>query len=164
MTIARTVGLGLGIMFLLGVGAVSLSRAQQAGDKAVSPTQARSDLRERVLTLRIEIDLLQLDYDADRAPLVDWIKDLNQAESGNDNLGMEMLKQIGAAGDADAQMDMSKEELAFNKVSAKAISDVLRSARKNVDHKKKEFGKKTRVLNEKKPELKESEAKYTATS
>jgi hypothetical protein len=163
MTIARTVRLGLGIMFVLGVGAVSLSRAQQAGDKAATPGRARSELRERVLTLRTEVDLLQLEIDADRAELLDSLKEMRQAaKPGNDDLMMQMMAvQLSLREDAEALKKMSEmSEGGMKKLLAKAKGDLS----KDVDRRKKEFAMRTRFLNEKKLELEETEAKYWTAS
>jgi hypothetical protein len=61
MKIARTIGLGLGMVVLLGVGAATLSQAQQPkGTTVVAPSHARGELRERLLKLRTEVEILQL--------------------------------------------------------------------------------------------------------
>jgi len=155
-------------MFVLGVGAATLSRAQQTGDKAVTPARARSNLRERVVALRTEIDLLQLDFEADRATLVDSLKEMRKVEQpGGDDLLMEILQrqilQLVLEGDAKARIEMSKalETISkedMKKVIAKSKDDVS----KGIERTKKEFAKKARFLNEKKLELEETQAKYTS--
>jgi hypothetical protein len=47
MRIARTFGLGLGLILLLGLGASTFSRAQQTKDTG-APGQSRSEARERL--------------------------------------------------------------------------------------------------------------------
>jgi Uma2 family endonuclease len=80
MTIARTFGLGLGLVLLVGVGAATLSRGQQAGEKSTTPATKRGELRERIVTLRTEIDLLQVECDAARGRLVEAIKQADEEE------------------------------------------------------------------------------------
>ncbi|MGO9920626.1 MAG: hypothetical protein ACLQIB_38790 [Isosphaeraceae bacterium] len=80
MRTARTMWIGIGLAILLGTGAVALSRAQQAGQKHVAAPMAKGELRERVLKLRTEVDVLQLEHDAARATLVDWLRDEGKAE------------------------------------------------------------------------------------
>ncbi len=75
MITARTIGLGLGLILLLGVGAATFSRAQQPGEKTAHQTPTRTELRERVLKLRTEVDFLQLEYDVARARLFRAIED-----------------------------------------------------------------------------------------
>jgi hypothetical protein len=168
MTIARTVSLGLAIMILLGVGAVSLSRGQQTGDKAAAPARARRELRERVLTLRTEIDLLQLDLEADRAALVELLQQTRKAEeagSGSDSaMKATMIIGLELTGDAEIETELSKaifedsSENGMKKLVAKAKDEIS----KGIERRKKEFAKKARFLNEKKLDLEESETKYTA--
>ena len=85
MKIARTIGLGLGVVVLLAVGAASLSRAQQPkGTTVVAPSQARGELRERVLKLKTDVDLLQLEFDAARATLLEALKKSGERDLGGD--------------------------------------------------------------------------------
>jgi len=71
---ARSTWLGIGLVILLGTGAVTLSRAQQAGEKRVAAPMARAESRERVLKLRAEIDVVQVEFDAARATLLESLK------------------------------------------------------------------------------------------
>jgi hypothetical protein len=69
MISTRTVGLGLGLMLLLAIGSATWLPAQQAGEKAASAAPKGGELRERVLRLRTETEVLQVEYDAARANL-----------------------------------------------------------------------------------------------
>ena len=79
MTTARTIGLGWGLVLLVGAGAVTLSRAQQAGEKIAPRAMTRGQLRERVIKLRVEADLLQVEFDIARSHLLDALKEPGEA-------------------------------------------------------------------------------------
>ena len=83
MTTARKLGLGLGLVVLVGVGAATLSRAQQAGEKAATAAPKRGELRERVIHLRAEVDLIQLEYDVAKARLVEALAKQSQVKTDN---------------------------------------------------------------------------------
>jgi hypothetical protein len=78
MKTARTIGLGLGLIILVGAGAATFSRAQQPGEKIAHQVPTRMELRERVIKFQTEIDLLQVEYDAARANLAKAIKFANK--------------------------------------------------------------------------------------
>jgi hypothetical protein len=108
MKTGRLTWIGVGIMLLLGIGAVSLTRAQQASEKRESGRSTTQEARERYLKLKTEVDVLQMEYDAARATLVEWLRDAGKAElAGIDvsaffaeiNLGFGTVK--GPFGDAD---------------------------------------------------------------
>ncbi len=125
---------------------------------------ARSELRERVLTLRTEVDLLQLEFDADRADLLDSLKEMRQAEqTGNDD--RHDANDVNAT-QSDGRMRGPEEDVRdvrgrHEKASCESVKGDLS---KDIDRRKKEFAKKARFLNEKKLELEETEAKYRTAS
>jgi hypothetical protein len=79
MKTARSVWVGFGLL-LFATGAVTISRAQQAGEKRDSGLAGKRVSRERVLELRTEVDVLQMEYDAARVTLVEWLRDSGKAE------------------------------------------------------------------------------------
>jgi hypothetical protein len=81
MISTRTVGLGL--MLVLAIGVATWSPAQQAGEKAGSAAPKGGELHERVLRLRSEVDLLQLEFDAARANLLEAFKKLGERDLGD---------------------------------------------------------------------------------
>ncbi len=112
--------LGIGLAILLGTGAVTLSRAQQAGEKRVAAPMAKGELRERVLKLRTEIDLVQVDFDVARVKLSGSLEaavgaggDVNQTRAAIreilDTMKQETLKagivQLDLKGKAEALND-----------------------------------------------------------
>jgi hypothetical protein len=56
-------------MLVLAIGVATLSPAQQTGEKAAPPALREGELRERLIGLRTETEILQVEYDAARANL-----------------------------------------------------------------------------------------------
>jgi hypothetical protein len=158
MRTARTVGLGFGIVFLLGLGAVSFSRAQQAEDKAAGPARVRSELREQVLTLRTEIDLLQLEFDADRATLLQLLTEISTADLLGIDHAAKVQQEMSELIEREAGEKKGEAQEVFKKLWAKELG----AQNKTIKRKKQEFAKKARLLNERKLELAEAEAKFAA--
>jgi len=145
-------------MVLLGVGAVTLTRAQQTGDKAVTPIQAKSELRERVLTLRTGIDLLQLEVDADRETLLEWFKETGKADLLGIDYGAKLQTEMSEL----IEKEAGEKKAKARELLKKTVAEEKDKLNKTIEHMKKEFAKKARLLNEKKLELAETEAKYAA--
>jgi len=89
MRTARLITIGIGVVFGLGIGVVTLSRAQQSAEKRVWAPTAKGELRERVLKLRTDIDLAQVDFDVARVKLFEPLKaaggtggEINEARAG----------------------------------------------------------------------------------
>jgi len=80
MTTARTIGLGCCLIILFSVGAAALSQAQQTTAKSAPQALTRNELRERVLKLRTEVDLLQLEFDGTRGFLVEVLGEAEKAK------------------------------------------------------------------------------------
>ncbi len=74
MRTRRSMGIAIGLMLALGIGAATLSRAQQAGEKRDRAPAVNGELRERLLKLRTEIDLVQVDFDVARVKLFESLK------------------------------------------------------------------------------------------
>ncbi len=70
----------IGLAFALGIGAVTFSRAQQPGEKRVAAPTAIGDLRERVLKVRAEIDVVQVEYDVGGARWAECVKELGASD------------------------------------------------------------------------------------
>ena len=106
MTRARSIAVACGLAGLLGLGAAAVSRGQQAelkGDAKVSPRKA---LRDRVVTLRAEVEVLQLEHDADRADLLDESMELRRLSRGRPDRKL----FEGVAGNVEAFIKMSADE------------------------------------------------------
>src|SRR5262249_13098566 len=74
MTWFRSVAAAVGLVVTIGLGAVALTRAQPP-DKGERPgASPRQKLRERLVQLRTEVEVLRLERDAGRAEILDAMK------------------------------------------------------------------------------------------
>jgi hypothetical protein len=74
MTWFRSVAAAVGLVVTIGLGAVALTRAQPP-DKGERPAASpRQKLRERLVQLRTEVEVLRLERDAGRAEILDAMK------------------------------------------------------------------------------------------
>ena len=121
-----------GLAALLGLGAVS-SPARQDEPKAKEEVSAKKALRERVIALRTEVELLQIEHDADRIDLVETLAEHRT-----------LLRK--------GLQDETKE-----------LAAVERRLRKSIDMKKIDFTRRSRELNEKKLDLEDVEKRYSQT-
>ncbi len=186
MRIARTLGLGLGLIILVGVGAATFSRAQQTAEKADPSASGRAQLRERVITLRTEVDVLQVEFRRARANLAKAMELVGITELTTfDTLGAGALELRGKSdketseiierirsGGADelkgvdgtklsqAVADLAKGE----KGAAKELLGILKGFQNPfavlVDMRKSEFARLSTELNRKKLDLAEAEKQY----
>jgi hypothetical protein len=99
--IAATVVLSLGI--------VGITMAQHKGEQPKDQAGERAKLRARVVKLRVDIELLELEHDVDRDDLLACMKNMKQAEfmgSGQSGamgmMGIEMLGMRAYMGGAEA--------------------------------------------------------------
>jgi hypothetical protein len=172
MRIASKITLSLLLTLLLGAGVATWSRAQQAADRPVARGAKTADLRERVIALRTEVDVLQLEADGLRAALTDWSRDMAKADLMGIDMGavwgMAKLDLGGISGDAAALQQMRELTGALNADDpATALKATQNAAKKGKDdiqaafeRKKKEFARTARLLNEKKLDLAEVEKQY----
>jgi hypothetical protein len=172
MRIASKITLSLLLTLLFGAGVATWSRAQQAADRPVSRGAKTADLRERVIALRTEVDVRQLEADGLRAALTDWSRDMAKADLMGIDMGalwgMAKLDLGGISGDAASLKQMSELTGALNADDpATALKATQKAAKKGKDdiqaafeRKKKEFAKTARLLNEKKLDLAEAEKQY----
>jgi hypothetical protein len=74
MRIARLIALGLGVLALLGAGVATVSRGGQPKQASVAERKDPSVQRNRLVELESDVDLLQLQFDAVRATLLETLK------------------------------------------------------------------------------------------
>ncbi len=148
-------------------GAGVLSHAQKPGEdvQTVSPKQK---LRERLVTLQAEVEVLRLERDAMRAGLLKLLTDMEQA----DIMGIDLASLMGTAkvelgglsGDAGSLKEMSdlmkamesdKPEVAMGKMK-QAMGKQRGELLARIDGKKREFDRKVRALAEKELDLDET--------
>jgi hypothetical protein len=148
MKTARTIGLGLVLILVGRIGAATLSRAQQAGEKSSPPTPSRAELRDEILKLRTEVDVLQAEYDGARANLLKSLELVGASELTIFDMVAAGAMEIGSKKDGEASailenfrakgaeqlkgMDtarLSKSVAALARGDKGAATDVLQSLR-----------------------------------
>lgn len=114
-------GIGIGLMLAVGIGAATLSRAQQSGEKRGSAPTANGELRERVLKLRTEIDIVQVEFDAVRAKLFESLKaavesagDVNEDRAGFREF-LETIKQETLKDDGRVKLNLEGKAQVMSK-------------------------------------------------
>jgi hypothetical protein len=181
----RSIAMMGGLVMLFGLGAVALTRAQQPdADEPVSPRKA---LRDRLIKLRTEVEILKLEHDADKADLAEELKSLRslqrdgldqrrieefeklagQYKSLRDIMHeeefVEWLKKMGVAELFKGKdlKDLDKNTIARTLIEgAKAQGDKLRQS---IADKKKSFALRTLEFHEKKLDLDDAERRYNGT-
>jgi hypothetical protein len=176
MKTARTIGLGLGLIILVGVGAATFSRAQQSGREPAGQRHDNSLTAEALTRLEAEVALLQVEHEVARGDLVDFLKKCNRLELLQEvgsmtsmGLILEFQKEIigkdstEGQGQAIARASALAGEEETKKWESAASEDVkkafssLGAAR---DRKRKAFLEKTKTLNQKRRDLAEAEKHY----
>jgi hypothetical protein len=151
MRIARLVGLAIGIICLVGLGLASFSRAQQTKETTGRPGHSKSEVRERLLQLRTDVEVLQLEYDANRATLLAWLTGSATADLTGTDLDAHLKNMRDMSAYFTRSSEESKGEEPQNK--REPLKAVLKQ-------KKDEFAATVRRLNEKKLDLAEAERVY----
>ena len=151
MRIAQLVGLAIGIICVVGLGLLSFSRAQQTKETTGRPGHSKSEVRERLLQLRTEVEVLQLEYDANRAALLAWLTGSRDCRSHRNRLGRPSEKHERHFPYFTKSSEEGKGEEPQNK--REPLATFLKQ-------KKDEFATTVRRLNEKKLDLAEAERVY----
>ncbi len=163
---------------VLGLGVAAIALAQGDGDRHRQQSPDRARLRSQVVKLRVDIEVLQLDHDADREIIVAWMKSMRPAEGMRSadpdgtgfglSLGMMMLEAKASAGDAGAVKEMEKLGEGSAGDSDAYRKALARSAKKQEDgilayiaRKRKDYAKQAAELADKRLELAEVEKQYT---
>jgi hypothetical protein len=178
-----------GLVMLFGVGAVALTRAQQPNaDEPVSPRKA---LRDRLIKLRTEVEILKLEHDADKADLAEELKSLRslqregldqrkivaaetmatqfQMSKGfvDEKKFVEMLKESGLAelfkGKDLKDIDRNTFARALVEEETKEQGEKLKALKVSIAEKKKTFALRTLEFHEKKLDLDDAERRYNGT-
>jgi hypothetical protein len=155
---------------VLGLGIAGITLAQQDGDRRGQPAVDKAKLRSQVVKLRVEIEMLQLDHDADREIIVAWMKNVREAERlGADPYGTGLDSDLGAmmlldakasAGNAEAKKEMERtgrEGVDNEDDFRKALTESAKKRKTTVDayiaRKRKEYAKQAEELALKQLEL-----------
>ncbi len=117
------------------------------------------------MKLRVEIELLQLDHDADRDNLLNWLKAVKMGSGGM--AGMELEMMLGTMGHSEAKNTMEEREKLIAKAKEKGedvealTGRVLAEAvKKQIDSLKMNYAKQAAVLGEKRLQLDAVEEQY----
>jgi hypothetical protein len=143
---------------VLGLGFVGITLAQSK-DQA----SERAKLRAQVINLRVDIELLELEHDADRADLLEIMKGIRMSESKSPEelqeavLGSLLLtedpKSLGKPVEKEREKEMQNlvnEAIKKRTVEMKALGD----------RKRKDYAKQAAELAEKRLDLAEVEKRY----
>jgi hypothetical protein len=146
--------------FVLGLGIVGITVAQQTGEQSNRQDGDRPKLRALVVKLRVEIELLELDQDADRTELLEIMKGIRMAESkSSEDLQEAVLASLVLTEDRKSLGKLVEQE------GEKGMRDLVNEAFKKTavemkalrDRKRKEFARQATELAEKRLDLAEIE-------
>jgi hypothetical protein len=150
---------------VLGLGIVGVTLAQQPGVQPMPQAPDKAALRAQVVKLRVEIELLQLDHDADRDNLLNWMKGERWRPEGMAGLALEtMLEMVGNA-EATKTMEEGAKLIAKAKEKGEDAELLTRrvlaeAVKKQIDPMKKNFAKQAAELADKRLQLDAVEKQY----
>lgn len=166
--------LGIGVLFALGI--VAVTQAQQPANTGTSPTVDEKGLRDEIVRLRTDVELLQIKHEAARGHLAEVLQRQHRLEflEAADVLqpvalyGYQVAAVTGDKADADAlgkvvaRLD-SLDEKARRELDDAAKQDIKRTRDgfgAAVDRETQKFGEITRALHEKSMALAAAETRY----
>jgi len=141
------------------------ARAQvQSRDRKGQPAKDRAKLRARVVRLRTELELLQLEHDAARTSIYEVLKNLRQAEIAT---AMGQLKTYYDFSDEKAAKAI-EEAVANGQNADEAKKQMVEAAKRKeveatralIERRKQQFARQAAELSEKRLELDEAESRY----
>jgi hypothetical protein len=156
----------ISVAVVLGLGIVGIALAQQAGQQPKDQTNERMRLRDQVVKLRVEIELLELEHDAAKAEFLEIKKGIRELESegAQKQLGEMALAQMMLTGGDQALGKLAKEGAKGEKEIQDFIESTLKEqivkAKAERDSKRKDYASQAAVLAEKRLELAEVEKRY----
>ncbi len=150
---------------VLGLGFVGITLAQQPAAQPKPQAADKAALRAQVVKLRVEIELLQLDHDADRDNLLNWLKGERIGPGGMAGLALETM--LGMMGNAEATKTMKEGEKLIAKAKEKGEDEealtrrvLTEAVKKQIDPMKKKYAKQAAELAEKRLQLDAVEKEY----
>ena len=160
--------------FGLAFATMTLALQPAAGQRA-TPSREKSKLRAELATLRAEVELLELEHEADRPVLSEMIKEARQFDSelGKSALVdaglMEKMRATALSSAGDASEKLQKMQTPEGEKSArseieKTVNGVVQGAKADIERRKKEFLKRTTELNLKRLELADAEKRYNGAN
>jgi hypothetical protein len=162
---------------VLAVGIVGITLAQQTGQRPNDRNSERAKLRAQVVKLRVDIELLQLDHDAERDILLACLTQVKQPDflaSGQPGATMTMSFDMrgmpALIGDAEAQKKIDRDAEKGDEVAValrkaqQGLEEALRKQtndiRAYIERKSKDFARQAAELAEKRLGLAEVEKRY----
>jgi hypothetical protein len=152
---------------VLGLGIVGIALAQQAGQQPENREDVRAKQRAQVARLRAEVELLELEHEADRAALSDELQNERKAERIADDDGKvrEIASEMRLAASSVGKLKDFEKEVGDGKTAEAKVQEELRqavaTARSKNGRRKREFVLRTAELNEKRLELADAEKRFT---
>lgn len=150
---------------VLGLGIVGITLAQQPGGQPKPPAADKTALRTQVVQLRVEIELLQLDHDADRDNLLNWMKAERMGTGGLAGTAIETM--LGMLGHAEATRIIEEGEKRIAKAKEKGEDEeavgrqvLAEAVKKQIDPMKKNYAKQAAELAEKRLQLDAAEKQF----
>jgi hypothetical protein len=150
---------------VLGLGLVGITLAQQPGAQPKPRAADKAALHDEVVKLRVEIELLQLEHDADRESLLAWMKGERIGTVGMAGFAIETM--LSTMGNAEATKAMEEGEKLIAKAKEKGEDGeaigrrVLSEAvKKQIDPMRKNYAKQAAELAEKRLQLDAVERQY----
>jgi hypothetical protein len=149
-----------------------ITLAQQAGQQPKDRAGEAKKLRDHVVKLRVEIDLLELDHEAARSELLQIAKDIREMESEGSQEQMKSLARLqmllggGAealakeAGKDGIEGAAKKVEAALDTAVKQTFTEEGAKTRSSRDRKRADYARQAAQLAEKRLDLVEAEAKY----
>jgi hypothetical protein len=150
---------------VLGLGIVGIALAQQPGAEPKPQAADKAALHAQAVKLRVEIELLQLDHDADRESLLNWMKGERMGPGGLAGMAIETM--LGMMGNAEATktieegkklIAMAKEKGEDDKALTRRV--LAEAVKKQIDPMKQNYAKLAAELAEKRLQLDAVERQY----
>jgi hypothetical protein len=150
---------------LLGLGIAGITLAQQPGAEPKPQAADKAALRAQVVKLRVEIELLQLDHDADRESILGWMKGERMGPGGLAGMAIETM--LGMMGNAEATKTIEEGEKLVAKAKDRGEDEeavgrrvLAEAVKKQLEPMKKNYAKQAAELAEKRLELDAVEKQY----
>ena len=164
----------LALWISVGLGLAGLALAQQPGERPTSGAALKAQLRSRVIKLRAEVDVLQVDHDAERESLVAWLKTFKQPEYMGavqpgvpTQLGMMMVETnlfTGKTTDAKEWEELANKYAGNEKGFLNAVAEKAKkqeeTVRTSVARKRADYAHQAAELAEKRLDLEDLETQY----
>jgi hypothetical protein len=150
---------------VLGLGIVGIGLAQQPGAEPKPQAADKAALRAQAVKLRVEIELLQLDHDADRESLLNWMKGERMGPGGLAGMAIETM--LGMMGNAEATKTLEEGKKLIAKAKEKGEDDkaltrrvLAEAVKKQIDPMKENYAKQAAELAGKRLQLDAVERQY----